>query len=599
MRSANQQQIPHNLPGQSARNAANYQSLGRRAELGIYAKLFPWICIAAAIVTGAPALILDPDSGIYSQKLAISSGFAALVTLLVGLGAMYFLSADQDQDAKPQIVLGVLLIGLLGANNALLVVETNDPRNAWVPVLGMICVGLTYPRIIGALIITLPQLGLVTWLASSANWESSWNFGFFLTFGGAMIALIIFYLRKAYFHHHHSLLLERTSFITALRHESAERTLLQERLLTERHLTTLGRLAGGVAHDLNNILVPIMGNAAMLEESVHSSTHKRQAKEILHAATRARTVTQQLDFFAARGKDKFETLDLNLLLSELSPIVWRTFPQGIDIDLNVQDKPIYLRASRLVLQDLITNLLLDAGNAAAPGSSVTLSLALNEVLPDNFAPQPERTFCAITISDGAEPMSADQRKTVFDHDHIGDRGIGLLGARDKAEALGGFLDLAVTSEGGNQFRLFLPIQEAEETDTKSGDPHISAAVAPEVLVVDDEASVRGVTSQLLKRAGFVVRECDSGEAALEEIASHLPDAIVMDLRMPGIGGRAATENIREQNPSLPIVICTGYTGDAEGWLTALPNCALLQKPYDTHDLIKTVNSLLNSEFAGG
>ena len=78
MRSANQQQIPHNLPGQSARNAANYQSLGRRAELGIYAKLFPWICIAAAIVTGAPALILDPDSGIYSQKLAISSGFVAL-----------------------------------------------------------------------------------------------------------------------------------------------------------------------------------------------------------------------------------------------------------------------------------------------------------------------------------------------------------------------------------------------------------------------------------------------------------------------------------------------------------------------------------------
>ena len=116
-------------------------------------------------------------------------------------------------------------------------------------------------------------------------------------------------------------------------------------------------------------------------------------------------------------------------------------------------------------------------------------------------------------------------------------------------------------------------------------------------MVDDEPSVRRVTSALLSRAGFLVRECDSGEAALQEIGIHLPDAIVMDLRMPGMGGRAAAESIRNQNLNIPIIICTGFSGDAEGWLSKLPNSSLLQKPYDTKDLIEAVNSLLSSEFA--
>jgi len=585
--------------GSTTTHSANYQSLAHQAELSAFAKLFPGICLAVVLITGLPAVIVSPDNSAYSLTLAICQGATALVAALFGIIALYFLSTDPQHEARPQIILTGLLIVLLAINHALTLLETNDIRHSYSPIVAMIGVALLFPRLFGVLVMCLPQLGLLIWMAYRSNWDANWNFGLVFTCAGTIAATLTFYLRQTYFRRHHALLAERDSYIDALTRESAERTLLQEQILNERHLTTLGRLAGGVAHDLNNILVPIMGNAAILEESVQNSSHKNQAREVMQAATRARNLTQQLGFFSSRNKDKYEILEINQLLSELCPIVWRTFPQGIDIDLQVHDKAIYLRASRVVLQDLFTNLLLDAGNAAPVDASVTVKVIPKAVLPDEFTAPPDRGFCAVSIRDGASALTADERTALFEPDQISDRGIGLLSARDKAEALGAHLSLHAAEDGSNQFCLFLPVQEPEKIEAPKVDSRISAAAAPEVLVVDDERSVRRVTSQLLTRAGFVVRECDSGEAALRELGTHLPDAIVMDLRMPGMGGRAATERIRKQNSSLPIVICSGYTGDAEGWLKELPNCALVQKPYDTQDLIKTVNSLLNSEFAAG
>lgn len=598
MRGRDDRQMSHELLQRSAQQTADLDSRAGRTELVTYAKFFPWICLAVAFSTALPFLILDTNDSFFTPTIALWMSATAGLLLISSIIAFRFLSTDPKHEARSQIIFGGLLLAVIAACNATLILDSHDVRHSGSAIIPMICAALLYPRLFGVLVLGLPQLGVLAWFASEANWESSWAFGFFSTLGGTMTALLTFYLRQAYFRRHHALLAERDSYIEALQRESAERALLQEQVLTERHLTTLGRLAGGIAHDLNNILVPIMGNAAMLEESVHTSTHKHQAREVLSAATRARNLTQQLDFFYVRGKGKFETLDLNQLLADLCPIVWRTFPQGIDIDLNVQDKPLYLRANRVVLQDLLTNLLLNAGNAAMPENSVNIKVAPSAVPPDHFTPPPERTFCAVTISDGGEPITAEQREALLKHDKLGDRGIGLLGARDKAEAFGAYLDFDA-ADGSNHFRLFLPVQKPETTQPDNNDPHVSAAVAPEVLVVDDEPSVRRVTSELLSRAGFVVRECDSGEAALVEIGNHLPDAIVMDLRMPGIGGRAAAENIRKQNLNIPIVICTGFAGDAQGWLSKLPNCALLQKPYDTKDLIGAVNSLLSLEFAAG
>ena len=578
---------------------ADYSARTSRAELDSYGKILPWLCGAVAMSMALPPLFLDASSDLYTLNLAISHSLVAIFALSLAAISAGNNKLAVDDTGRQSIWIGGLLIAAVAWINAYVLFETGDGRHAGAGVLGMICTALVYPRLIGLLIITIPQGAAVIWLGSKFSWQADWTFAFLTTLGAITISFLSFYLRKVYSRQHHSMLAERADFIEALKEQSVERAVSQERVLTERNLATLGRLAGGIAHDLNNILVPILGNAAMLEESVHTSTHKRQSREIMRAATRARNLTQQLGYFSARSGTEFETLELNQLLNELCPIVWRTFPQGVDIDLQAQEEPIFLRVNRIVLQDLITKLLIEAANAANSATSVTLTVLESHPLPEAFIAPANREFCVVSISDGAKPMSAEERAELFSPNKIGGRGIGLLGARNDAAAFGAFLTVDLAPDGSNQFCLFLPKQTSGLKPTNRKTSARNAAVAYEVLVVDDESAVRGVTSQLLQREGFVIRQCKSGEEALLEVQSHLPDAIVMDLRMPGMGGRAAMEAIRAKNAHLPIVICTGVMGDAKGWIERQTNCALLQKPYDIPDLIKTVNSLLDPQLADG
>ncbi len=586
---------------QSAAPAKKFQIQARQAELSTYAKLFPWTCLAVFLGTAIPLwLVLQTNPVTYSERVIWINGITAVLAAAIGLFAVRFLPATPESDARPQIVLGQVLLVCLALGNAWLVLDTSEAGHTFAAVLIMLCVAWVFPRLSGLFVVSVPQLIVVGWMQSQAGSPSRWLMDFFITFGGTLVAWLGFYAKRTYYQRHHALLVERYSMIEALRRQSVERVRSQERVLSERNLTTLGRLAGGIAHDLNNILVPILGNAAMLEESVHTSTQKRQAREVMRAASRARSLTQQLGYFAARGNDELETLNLNQILSELCPIVWRTFPQGVDIKLQVHEHPIYLHANRMDLQDLITNLLLDAGNAAAEGSSVSVQALSSVHPPKQFQPPTDREYCGIVICDNAESLSLEKQARLCGpqpHPDLQHRGIGLLAARDRALALGGYLGADSVTDSCNHFCLFLPIHTSSTTGESLADPKISRAVATEILVVDDEPAVRRVTAQLLERAGFVVRQCSSGEEALLEINHHLPDMVVMDLRMPGMGGRAATESIRKQTARLPIVICTGYTGDAQGWLAELPNCTLLRKPYDTAELLSAVTSLLQAEHA--
>jgi len=255
----------------------------------------------------------------------------------------------------------------------------------------------------------------------------------------------------------------------------------------------------------------------------------------------------------------------------------------------------------MALQDLITNLLLDAGNATPIGSSVTITVYPDVDLPIELALPTGQSYCAISIRDGAETLSGEEQSQLLNLDRLyvpdRSRGLGLRSARVSAELLGGTLTLQNATNGGNQFCLFLPVSNPESSDQRADHQHLNSAVAAEVLVVDDEPTVRSVSVQLLERAGFVVRSCHSGEAALKEIEGHLPDAIIMDLRMPGMGGRLAAKAIRKQYTKLPIIFCTGFAGDAQDWLSQMPNCALLQKPYEAKELIRTVKLLLRYELA--
>jgi len=576
----------------------------RSGDLIGYTKLVPWGCLAIVITAGLRTLVFDSDPSLYATSMYLIwfNRCIGVMGMAVGLLSLWRLRTGANlRSQKPELWLGGTLLACIAFINAALLIETGSNLHIAEGVLTMICMVFVFPRWIGILIVSVPQLLVVGLLALQNGWTQGWPAALFMTWCGAVIAILGYYVRQLYLQRHRAQLTERTRTIEALQAQAIERAVRQERALNERHLSTLGRLAGGIAHDLNNILVPILGNASMLEESAQTSSHKQQAKEVMIAASRARNLTQQLGFFAARDNSVQETIELNNTLAELAPIVWRALPQGVDILIRDNPEPVYLTLNRMTLQDLITNLLLDAGNATLVGGSVNLEVLTSAELPAEYRVATDQEFCVISIRDGAETLSADDKSQLLNSDRIEipdrKRGLGLRSARASAELLGGVLTLGDANNRGNQFLLYLPRRAEGLSDHGVVDQRVSSAVATEVLVVDDEPAVRNVSVQLLQRAGFVVRSCHSGESALREIEGHLPDVIVMDLRMPGMGGRLAAEAIRNQYTKLPIVFCTGFAGDAQGWLEHLPNCALLQKPYETNELITVVKRLLHHEIA--
>lgn len=597
----------HNDPdaGIAARQPALDYFFGTHsAELLSYMQILPWGCLGILLTLGLRLLTLDVDSGLYgtANYLIWFSGFTAVLAIGCGL----FSAQRQRTDAnlhsqQPELWMGEVLLICVAFINAASLIETSSTSMLAGSILTMVCVAFVFPRWSGVLTVSIPQLFVVAWLAQQSGWVQHWLLAFTLTLGSTLATLMGYYGRQTYIKRHRAQLAARNREIEALQTEAVERAVAQERALNERHLSTLGLLAGGIAHDLNNILVPILGNASMLEESVQTSSHKQQAKEVMLAASRARSLTQQLGSFAARDSSAQETLNLNGALAELAPIVWRALPQGVDIVIVDNPEPVYLTLNRRRLQDLITNLLLEAGNATLIGGSVSLKVFPLVDVPKELALVTDQEYCAISIRDGAKMLEGDEKNQLLDFDRINTpdrtRGLGLHNARESAELLGGALTLKNAEKGGNQFCLFLPRRAEDLADDYVLNQRINSAVATEVLIVDDEPAVRNVSVQLLQRSGFVVRSCHCGEAALREIEGHLPDVIVMDLRMPGMGGRLAAEAIREEYPRLPIVFCTGFAGDAHGWLEHMPNCALLQKPYETNELISTVKRLLQHEIA--
>jgi len=592
-------------PQQNLDSTVPDHSLGfRSVELMNYAQLLPWSCLAILLTAGLRTQMFFSTSGLSSDAgyLIWSNRLTAIMAIGFGLFSIWRLRQHPEPTSQlPELCLGAILLVPMAFINAALLIETDSILLISDAIITMIFVAFVFPHWSGLLVVTLPQLLVVAALAQQQAWAGDWLFAFMLTLGAVILALLGYSWRQRYTQRHRAALADRTRKIEALQAQAIEGAVAQERALNERNFSTLGRLAGGIAHDLNNILVPILGNASMLEEHAQTSSQKQQAREVMTAASRARSLTQQLGYFAARDNTKLETIEINSTLAELAPIVWRTLPQGVDITLRDSPKPVYLTVNRMALQDLVTNLLLDAGNATPIGGSVTLKVFPRVDLPVELAQPADQNYCAISIRDGAETLSGEEQSQLLNFNRMyvpeRTRGLGLRSARVSAELLGGTLTIQDAVKGGNQFCLFLPTRDQNSPHQDVVNKHIHSAVAAEVLVVDDEPAVRNVSVQILERAGFVVRSCHSGEASLREIEGHLPDVIVMDLRMPGMGGRLAAEAIRKQSAKLPIIFCTGFAGDAQGWLQQMPNCALLQKPYEAKELIRTVRGLLHYEIA--
>ena len=388
--------------------------------------------------------------------------------------------------------------------------------------------------------------------------------------------------------------------------EREAREALEQELAHARRLEAIGRLAGGVAHDLNNLLSPILGNAALALERVPAGELRVDLEDIRDAALRARLLTQQLLAFGRKQMLTLEALDPSDTVEEIAPMIRRLVGADVELGLELARGLPAVRADRAQLDAALLNLTANARDAMPAGGVLRIATALDEVEPERAARcgiAPGR-YVAIVVSDTGAGIDDATRARLFEPFFTTKptgNGLGLASAHGTVRQLGGAIEVESEPGRGSTFRVLLPVTTEAPVPTPVA---VATAKVPRgaetVLLAEDEPAVRRAATAVLAGLGYeVLAACDADEALrIAEARGPSIDVLVSDLRMPRVGGRELYARLVATRPGLPTVFMTGFAGDSLGPGDPLPaGAAVVQKPFTPADLGMAVRRVLDARSA--
>jgi PAS domain S-box-containing protein len=345
----------------------------------------------------------------------------------------------------------------------------------------------------------------------------------------------------------------------------------QELLAQAEKLSALGQLAGGVAHDFNNIVQGVAGCASIIGRySSDADKVKKFARMLEDAAWRGASITRRLLALARQDELQTEAIEVPRLLEDLRSMLSHTLGANIDIRLELgQELPLAL-ADKGQLEAVLVNLAANSRDALPEGGAIVISAETETVAAGKHeADLRLGSYVRLAVADNGIGMDAALLKRAvepfFTTKGPGKgTGLGLSMARGFAEQSRGALAVASEPGRGTRVTLWLPAAGAEATQPRptERDPNAVTSGRPRVLLVDDEKMVRDVLTGELSDRGFQVIEAENGAAALALLeAGEAVELIVTDLTMPGIDGVSLIQAAQSGNQRLPAILLTGYAGD--------------------------------------
>lgn len=550
-------------------------------------RAFNRVVFLAGFVFLAPTVFLDSVGGAYdpwiraSHLILAAAGF--LFAWLTRAGSR--LSADRQAVLAPIYVIGVNLSQLI------LVQRLREPLDVTPALLTVVVLALIDMPIGWFVATAALQVLSIFAVATSVGWRDPWISVGLVTMAVVAVFAAVYVSRREHRLRIQRLRAEQLASNAALEREMDERTRLQEREIANEKLQSLGRLAGGVAHDLNNLLVPIIGNVDLLMQEDLTRDQHEGLKRVMEAAERAGLLTRRLTAYAGKGGAADEVFDLAREVSETRELVLRTVPTPCTISWVPPSDPVWIAGDRAQVQQALLNLMINAAEAVQdhPEAAVYVRLAAPVPGPDDD-PGP---FASLEVRDEGLGIVDEDLRRVFDPFFTtkgSGRGLGLSAALGAAQRQGGRLVARNSEGGGARFTLFLRYAgNPPETTPPLGEPSPRPG---RVLLVDDDQPVRDVARQILESAGYEVLACPSGpDACTVAEGPTALDVAIVDLRMPGMSGRETIARLRQTRPDLPVLICTGYGAEAAGWSDSLKNVELIAKPYRGKALVSAVREL--------
>ncbi|MEC7522039.1 MAG: ATP-binding protein [Myxococcota bacterium] len=399
---------------------------------------------------------------------------------------------------------------------------------------------------------------------------------------------------------------EDTGHLQAILHDTTERRRLDARIQRAQKRETLGEMAGGIAHDLNNILTGILGSATLAEREVAAGSAPAEAlSDIRLAAQRAGELSTSMLAYAGEGNAERVTVDFAELVGEMKPLIGTALPKGVELTVDVPSAPIPVAADQVQLRQVVMNLIVNAGDATSDhGGLVEVSAGTFEPAGASpgaqvFGTLPEGPKVAfVRVRDEGGGMSDEVLARIFDpffSTKGKGRGLGLAAVLGILERHGGCVGVRSRPGVGTSMEVWLPLSDAPIARAAAAPVTRSMAQEACVLVVDDERLLRRLARRALEPLGFEVVEAGSGEAALEvlEERGDAVSVVLLDQTMPGMGGDRALVAIRETFPRLPVIRTSGYAADPQ-LATEDDFTSFLGKPYGIRQLTDAVASAVAS-----
>ena len=394
--------------------------------------------------------------------------------------------------------------------------------------------------------------------------------------------------------------------ITDRKQAEAEKENLQALLAQAQKMDALGTLASGIAHDFNNILAAIMGYSELALEGLdYEHSVRRDVQQIIKAAGKARALIRQILAFSRKTKIQQNTLSLNHVVQEFVPILNRTLPKMIQLELRLQDDIQTIKADPRQLEQVLLNLASNAADAMSGSGNITITTGNTrveqgrcDVCGDVFSGE----FVLLTFQDTGSGMTQQTKSKIFDPffttKEIGKgTGLGLSTVFGIITGHGGHIKCHSKLGEGTTFSIYLPAAGAQSEPETESEPEAEKELrgSGTILLVDDEAAVREIANRILSFNGYRVLEASSGEEALEKFKASQAkiDVVVLDLGMPGIGGKVCLGEILKLDPQAKVLIASGYIQyELSGELAQMGAAAMISKPYNRTDLLEQVRSMM-------
>lgn len=397
---------------------------------------------------------------------------------------------------------------------------------------------------------------------------------------------------------------EGPSSILAINTDITDRKKLEAQFLRAQRMESIGTLAGGIAHDINNVLAPILMSVQMLQRKIDDESSLRMLSMLQKNAERGANMVRQLLEFARGVEGERMILQPRHLIKEIIKILRETLPKSIEVEFLLPEDLWPITGDATQVHQVLMNLCVNARDAMPHGGTITIR-AENARIDQNYAEMnldaKAGQYVAITVLDNGIGIPAHIIDKVFEpffttKEQGKGTGLGLSTVLAIIKSHGGFVNVYSEQGRGTQFRVYLPAADSPYlSHTREAAPELPLGHGEMVLVVDDEEAIREITRGTLESFGYKVMTAGDGTEAVALYAQNRDDVklVLTDMVMPFMDGPSTIRALKKINPQIKIIASSGLTESGKAnELLKLGVHTFLQKPYTAEKLLTAIAELI-------